>query len=238
MPKSLSPVTNTKILSLVSLLSNYDLFHISVDNGREFNATEIVGRNDGTIEFRRIFATSTYTDDIVVDIQAKSEKEFVCMTDKSVYVITALHTKPQDDIISSPKLICDVTDLMDVAFIGSQFTRYIKELDILLLVVDPYRLGNLSAVDQNKIQRIINRSLDGLSRSMQMCRTVCFQVRMNDGCKRIYAGVYDLEHQCSVTSKELYNERDREIVSNDFYSKVQAMRSYAEKEMVKILAEK
>lgn len=93
------PVSNVKMLSLFSLLSKYDLFHISADNGREFNATEIVGDNAGYMEFKRLFANSVHSNGYVVDIQAISEIEFICKTSSVVYHISALHTKQQDSIV-------------------------------------------------------------------------------------------------------------------------------------------
>ena len=51
-------VNSVKMLSLISLLSKYDLFHISADNGKEFNATEIISDDSGYMEFKRLFAKS------------------------------------------------------------------------------------------------------------------------------------------------------------------------------------
>ena len=118
---------------------------------------------------------------------------------------------------------------MDTAYIGERFTNYIKELDMLVLAVDPWLLGELHPVEQRQIQRIINVYLDGYSNSMQMSRTICFQVRLHDGNKRIYAGVYDLEGQISISSVLLYDDRDIDIVSDNLHKKAQRMFSYAEK---------
>ena len=57
----IEPVDNMKMLSLLSLLSKYDLFHVSTDNGNEFNATKIVSDKSGYLEFKRLFATSVYS---------------------------------------------------------------------------------------------------------------------------------------------------------------------------------
>ena len=54
MHNKIKPVDNVRMLSLISLLSKYDLFHITTDNGREFNATEIVSENEGYLEFKRL----------------------------------------------------------------------------------------------------------------------------------------------------------------------------------------
>ena len=194
------PVSNVKMLSLFSLLSKYDLFHISADNGREFNATEIVGDNAGYMEFKRLFANSVHSNGYVVDIQAISEIEFICKTSSVVYHISALHTKQQDSIIRERKIWKEISDLMCVDYFGDRLISYVKELDMLILVVDPSLLGELHPMEQRQIQHIINVYLNGYSDSMQMSRTVCFQIKLHDGRNRIYAGVYDLEGQNSITS--------------------------------------
>lgn len=215
------------MLSLISLLSNYDLFHISADNGKEFNATEIINRESGTLEFRRLFATPVFTDDIVVDIQAIDVDEFICNTPNNTYKIKALHNKPQDIVVRKHKTWKEISDLMDISYFSEEFIVYIKELDMLILAVDPWLLGELLPIERNQIKNIINIYLDGLSRSMQMSRSICFQVRTVDGHDRIYVGIYDLEGRCSVTSKLIYDDRDKETVSDEFYQKAQCILKYA-----------
>lgn len=224
------PVSNAKMLSLVSLLSKYDLFHVSTNSGREFNATKIVGDDVGYMEFKRLFSNSVYSNGYVVDIQAISEREFICKTSSVTYKISALHIRPQDSIIRERKVWKEITDLMCIEYFGEQLISYVKELDMLMLVVDPALLGELHPMEQRQIQHIINIYLDGYSDSMQMSRTVCFQVKLHDGRNRIFAGVYDLEGQNSVTSVPIYDDRDKEIVSDDLYNKVQGLLKYA-KEM-------
>lgn len=225
----IKPVDEMKMLALCSLLSKYDLFHVSADNGKEFNATSIISDADGYIEFKRLFATSVYSKGYVVDIQAISDTEFVCKTSSVTYQISALHNKPLNIAPLGRRVWREISDLMDTAYIGERFTNYIKELDMLVLAVDPWLLGELHPVEQRQIQRIINVYLDGYSNSMQMSRTICFQVRLHDGNKRIYAGVYDLEGQISISSVLLYDDRDINIVSDNLHKKAQRMFSYAEK---------
>ena len=227
------PVSNVKMLSLFSLLSKYDLFHISADNGREFNATEIVGDNAGYMEFKRLFANSVHSNGYVVDIQAISEIEFICKTSSVVYHISALHTKQQDSIIRERKIWKEISDLMCVDYFGDRLISYVKELDILILVVDPSLLGELHPMEQRQIQHIINVYLNGYSDSMQMSRTVCFQIKLHDGRNRIYAGVYDLEGQNSITSIPIYDDRDKEIIADDLYNKAQGVLKYAKEMAVK-----
>lgn len=228
------PVSNVKMLSLFSLLSKYDLFHISADNGREFNATEIVGDNAGYMEFKRLFANSVHSNGYVVDIQAISEIEFICKTSSVVYHISALHTKQQDSIIRERKIWKEISDLMCVDYFGDRLISYVKELDMLILVVDPSLLGELHPMEQRQIQHIINTFLDGYSNSMQMSRTVCFQIKLHDERNRIYAGVYDLEGQRSITSVLIYDDRDIEVISDDLYDKAQAMLKFAKTKADKI----
>ncbi len=227
------PVSNVKMLSLFSLLSKYDLFHISADNGREFNATEIVGDNAGYMEFKRLFANSVHSNGYVVDIQAISEIEFICKTSSVVYHISALHTKQQDSIIRERKIWKEISDLMCVDYFGDRLISYVKELDMLILVVDPSLLGELHPMEQRQIQHIINVYLNGYSDSMQMSRTVCFQIKLHDGRNRIYAGVYDLEGQNSITSIPIYDDRDKEIIADDLYNKAQGVLKYAKEMAVK-----
>ena len=219
----IKPVDEMKMLALCSLLSKYDLFHVSADNGKEFNATSIISDADGYIEFKRLFATSVYSKGYVVDIQAISDTEIVCKNS------TVTHNKPLNIAPLGRRVWREISDLMDTAYIGERFTNYIKELDMLVLAVDPWLLGELHPVEQRQIQRIINVYLDGYSNSMQMSRTICFQVRLHDGNKRIYAGVYDLEGQISISSVLLYDDRDIDIVSDNLHKKAQRMFSYAEK---------
>ena len=227
------PVSNVKMLSLFSLLSKYDLFHISADNGREFNATEIVGDNAGYMEFKRLFANSVHSNGYVVDIQAISEIEFICKTSSVVYHISALHTKQQDSIIRERKIWKEISDLMCVDYFGDRLISYVKELDMLILVVDPSLLGELHPMEQRQIQHIINVYLNGYSDSMQMSRTVCFQIKLHNGRNRIYAGVYDLEGQNSITSIPIYDDRDKEIIADDLYNKAQGVLKYAKEMAVK-----
>lgn len=227
-------VNSVKILSLISLLSKYDLFHISADNGKEFNATEIISDDSGYMEFKRLFAKSVHSKGYIVDIQAVSENEFICKTATVTYRITALHSKPQSSIIRERKSWKEISDLMCVDYVGERLINYIKESDILVLAVDPILLGELHPIEQRQIQHIINTFLDGYSNSMQMSRTVCFQIKLHDARNRIYAGVYDLEGQRSITSVLIYDDRDAELISDDLYDKAQAMLKFAKNKADKI----
>lgn len=222
------PVNETKMLSLMALLSKYDLFHISTDDGQDFNATEIVNKEFGIIEFKRLFATPVYTDDTVTDIQAIAADEFLCQIPNKTYKIKALHTKPQNICVHEHKTWNNVSDLMDTSYFSDRFITYDNNTDMLIVAVDPWLLGDLSSKEKSQIKYILNAFLGGLSQSMQMSRTICFQVKKTEGFNKIFAGVYDLEHSRPVTCKLIYNDRDREIVSDEFYSKVQDFIKYVQ----------
>lgn len=210
MGRSILSTKIDKILMLVSILSQYDFFNVIMNDGTDFKCTEIMVDDSGCLEFKRMFATPLYSDQIV-DVHAISTKEYVCKSDKREYTIVPINNKPINLPIRSEKNWKSIVDLLDPSLFGDRFTTYIKELDILVLVVDPYLLGELTIKERLQIQHIIDVELHGLSRSMQMCRTVCFQVKIHDGRHRIYAGMYDLEHNQSVTSKMIYDERKKEV---------------------------
>lgn len=220
-------VDNVKLYSLIALLSKYDLFHISTDDGREFNATEIVSDESYYLKFNRLFSTAVHSNGYIVDIQAISEKEFACKTPSVTYLISALHSKPQESIVRKHREWNEVADLMDLAYIGERFTIYDKESNMLLLVVDPSLLGELRPVEHRQIQHIINVYLGGYSNLMQTSRTVCFQIKLHDDGDKIFAGVYDLERQCPMTSNLVYDGKNVEAISSSLYRSSQSLLEYA-----------
>ena len=114
MHEVIKPVDNVKMLTLVSLLSKYDLFHISVSDGQEFNATEIINSDFGGLEFNRCFATSVYSNDIIVGISAVKDNEFICKTPSKTYTIKALHTVNIKDFPRKEKKWDNIFDLLDI----------------------------------------------------------------------------------------------------------------------------
>ena len=222
-------VTNTKMLTLVALLSNYDLFHIIEKDGKcDFYATKITEYHDFFLMFHRLFAAPIFSLEPLIDIVAANEQTFVCKTENLTYTIHALHMKPDEIAAHKDRQYKDIDDLMCQSFFGSRFNTYIKQLDRMILVVDPYLLGELTAKEAAQIKRIINVNLSGLSRSMQMCRTICFEVQLHSGRDEIYAGIYDLEHNVPVTSTLLYEERMKDFVSDEFYTKCHDVIRYAQ----------
>ena len=143
MEQSKRMVENNKILALIAILSKYDFFRVSSSDGTEFNCTEIICNEFGCIEFKRLFSTPIYLERITA-IEAVSAKEFVCKSKGRTYIIVPLHNKPSKIQVRENRNIGSLIDLFNVDYFGNRFTTYIKELDLLILVVDPYLLGELT----------------------------------------------------------------------------------------------
>lgn len=222
-------VEKEKILSFVAILSNYDLFQITIDDWKQFKATGVECVLNGFLEFRRLFALSVFSDDVLIEIRAVSATEFICRTPTETYKIEALHKKPQTMKVGKLRHWNNVFDFMDTSYFGDRLNQYIKELDTVILVVDPYLLGELPRHQQERISHIINAQLDGRSKSMQLCRTICFQVRMNDDQNRIYAGVFDLENQNSITSRLIFDQSMVEILSGEYCQMCNEIREFSRK---------
>lgn len=220
---------NQKLLSLIAILSGYDFFEIVINDRKKFYSTGIEQYATRYIEFKRIFAKSKFTNTPIKDVVALSKTEFDCYTQDAKYRITAIHKKPNEMIIRPRQNWNEISDFMEVEYIGEQFIEVIKELDLIILVVDPYLLGELDSISNRQIQKLINTSLHGISNSMQMCRTICFQIKINDPFNRIYAGIYDLERRCSITSCNLYDERNIEVISDELYKKSKRLIEYAKR---------
>lgn len=227
MPYIINMVSKDEMQNLIETLSRFDKFTITTDKGVEFGATEIVSHMDDFLEFKRLFATSVYSDNALIEIKKLENENVVCKTPDTTYTIYPLHQKSDNQTMHEKHKWDVITDLMDLSYIGNELNVYIRELDMIILTVDPCLLGDLSVKEQAQIKRIINVFLDGKGQSMQMCRTVCFQIRLNDNKNRIYAGIYDLEHNCSITSKQIFEECMSEIVSEDMLVKCRAFLSYA-----------
>lgn len=217
------PVDDVKMLTLIALLSKYDLFHISTSDGEEFNATEIVNTKFGSLEFRRCFATSLFSNSYITKIQACAENDFICYTKNKEYRISALHNRPQKYIKANHREWKDVLDLMDSSYISNRFGKYKNENDELIFVVDPYLLGELNLSEQSQIQTIIDVDLSGYSINMQRSRTVCFIIKEEHKEINIYAGLFDIEYCNVMTKKFLFTESDVMTVSENIYNKFQSL---------------
>lgn len=225
MPCSMK-VSKQEMEQLIVDLSRFGMFKVISNHGAEFGATEIVDHMENFLEFRRQFATSVFSDDALTSIVKVTDTKYVCVTPTTTYVIYGIgeYNQPMD---REHRRWNEIADLMDLSYINPAMRLYIRELDLMILPVDPALLGQLTITEQAQIKRIINTYLDGKGRSMQMCRTVCFQVRLNDERNRIYAGIYDLERGCSITSKQIFEEYMSEVVSDDFLAKCRSFLAYA-----------
>lgn len=195
-----------KLLSFLALLSDYDYFSIQKADEPVFHTTGIERSCGWVLKFNRKFATPVYSDGELAYVVALSETEFDCQIGMFTYHIHALHKKPKAIPIRSKRNWRSVMDVADIEYINIEKSQYIKELDLLVLVVDPYKLGELTAIEETQIKRIINTQLNGNGIAMQMCRSICFECRLHDVNQIIYAGMYDLENAVPVSSVMFYNK--------------------------------
>lgn len=218
-----------KMLAWLALLSKYDLFRISTNDGKRFNATEIVCDEFGNLIFKRLFSSPIYSDAQITDIGVIKSAEFYCATSKTIYTIVALSIKDDynECVTFHRHTWKSIFDFMDIRYFGNRLNQYIKELNLVILPVDPRKLGKLSNLEHRQIQNIIEITLDGISKSMQMSRTICFQVKIENGNEQICAGIYDLERNNSITSKLIYDGKIDKYRINPLYDKARAIRKYA-----------
>ena len=226
MNTQVKPVDNTKMLTLIALLSNYDLFHVSVSDGREFGATRITDAYGCFLHFERQFAKGLYTDEKILDIRANSETEFVCSCTNSIYTITALHKKPEYIKPHTSRTYKEIEDLMDTSFFSERLSY--RDSDGVVLVVDPYCLGELNIRTCDQIKKIINLKLNGLAQDRQVCRTIYFQVMTNCSLHNIYVGIFNLEQNTPLTRSLLFNNNLREHFSDESYNKFTNLLYYSE----------
>lgn len=231
MHEMIKPVDKVKMLTLISLLSKYDLFHISTSDGQEFNATEIVNNRSSVIKFKRMFATAKYTNNDIICIKAISNDRFLCETETKKYYIQGLHIRPSENIIREHKTWRTILDFVDISLIGDKYTFYSKEKNSITLVVDPYLLGEITSREYTQIKRIINLYLYGCSQSMQMSRTVCFQIQFDENDYIIIAGLYDLEMRCQRTFRTIYNSKNSKSYESEFQNRLEDMVLYAKKRL-------
>ncbi len=221
MNTQVKPVDNTKMLTLVALLSNYDLFHVSVNDGREFGATRIADAYGCFLHFERQFAKGLYTDEKILDIRANSETEFVCSCTNSTYTITALHKKPESIRPHTNRTYKEIEDLMDISFFSERLSY--RDSEGVVLVVDPYCMGELTTEEHNLIKKLIDVNLYGLKNSLQKCRTIFFQILR----EKIYAGIFSLENNKILTIGLLYDMNLNNEISNTYLEKVTNLIAYS-----------
>lgn len=77
-----------EINKLVENLGQFGMFKVTTDKGVEFMTTEIVSNMDVFLEFRRLFASSVYTNNAVIGIEYVSKTVVICKTSTTTYTIT------------------------------------------------------------------------------------------------------------------------------------------------------
>lgn len=229
----MSYICKQKINSLVEDFCQFGMFKITTNNGIEFMATEIVENMGAFLEFRRLFSSSIYTDNVVIDIIRVSNIVAICKTSTTTYTVEALYNK-KELVDRGRRNFSQIEDLMDLRYVDDNYNIYIPELDLLILPINPVLLGKLTLIEQAQIKSIINVYLHGKEQSMQMCRTVCFQIQIHDNHNRVYAGIFDLERNCSVTSRQIFEEYMSIDMPDDILTKYREFQNYAKEFMKKI----
>lgn len=84
-----------EINKLVENLGQFGMFKVTTDKGIEFMTTEIVGNMGVFLEFRRLFASSVYTDNAVIGIKYVSKTVVICKTSTTTYTIKAVYGRKE-----------------------------------------------------------------------------------------------------------------------------------------------
>ncbi len=215
-------MNNSELLSFLGLLSNYDRFIIQQAGKPPFHSTNINHFHGGVLEFERQFATPVYSEGVLTKITPINQTEFECQLGERLYTIYAMRKKPELLPTYKPKTWRNILSFAETKYINPKEIHYIKDIDLMVLVVDPHLLGELTPVEELQIRYFIDTYLRGQSDALQVCRTVYFGCKIHDSCQKIYAGIYDLEKLAPVNMTMVYNK--------------QLSRSMAEIEVKKYLA--
>lgn len=215
-------MNNSSVHSSLDLLSSYDRFIIQQDGKPPFYSTGIDHFCGGVLEFKRQFADSVFSEGELTKITAISQADFECKIGEHAYRIYALHKKPETLPTYRQKAWKSILSFAETKYINKDKCQYIKDLDMMVLVVDPHLLGELTPIEEIQIRYFIDTYLRGQADALQVCRTVYFGCKIHDSCHRIYAGIYDLEKLAPVNMVMVYNK--------------QLSRSMAETEIEKYLA--
>lgn len=203
------------MLPFIANLSKYGFLEITSNEGEKFYSTGVDynKRMPEFIIFQRLFATPIMPEFKVVGMELLPDDTVLCyMSDGGTYHIRGL--KLCSEILDD----CPLKDIyLHTLARPNLFTKhhYYKEIDLLVMVVDPNKLGMLSNRQYSAVRKIINQELGGSSLVMQACRTICFQVNMQHPQKKVYAGIYNLETEVSVTSHEVFNIRQKDCMPDD-----------------------
>ena len=218
-----------KLLSFLALLSNYGFFSVQKNDEPVFYATGVERSSGWVLKFKRKFATPVYSDGELVSVTADSNTEFKCQIGNFTYKIRAMHEKPKSIPVYEKRTWKNISDFVNIDYINVDMSQYIKELDLLVLVVDPNRLGELSPIEEIQIRKLINTRLHGNGTVMQMCRSICFECKIHDGRRTIYAGMYDLANSTPVTSVMVYNHNLSQSMDDNESQQYENLYRYAQK---------
>lgn len=204
----ISFIQRKKLLSLIALLSKYELFHVTTSDGVQFKASELE-EHFGFLKFHRWFATPIHSRNIISDVRAISPHEFICTTkDLKEYRITTLQEKQKANALPFADFeIKSIFDFINTKFIDKSLVKYQDDLGMLMLPISPYQLGVLTFTQHFKVKNVIDTELFGNSSSLQFNRTICFYCRESDTYRQVYAGIYNLETNKPVTARFIYDNR-------------------------------
>lgn len=208
-------ITKQTLLDFLSILSNYDFFSVQKDNDSVFYATGIERSCGMVLKFLRKFATPIYSEGELNGVSAKSQTNFQCQIGDFIYHIHALHKKSQPNGVRYQKDWDHILDFTDTRFINITLSQYQKDTGLMILVVDPRRLGDISPIEESRIKTFINVYLHGYGFTKQMCRSVYFAIALHDDQNKIYAGAFDLEHLVPITSVMIYNSNLKKSMTTE-----------------------
>ena len=218
-----------KLLSFFSLLSNYNYFSVQKESEPVFHATGVERSCGWVLKFERKFATPVYSEGELTNVIALSKTEFQCQCGEFTYHIRALHEKPDELPMHERKQWKRIFDLAHTEYINPDKSQYIKESDLLVLVVDPDLLGELTPIEETQIKHLINIQLRGNTTERQICRSIHFSCKIHNDHQAIYVGMYDLENSIPATSIMVYNNYISQSMSDDAMQKYQALWEMAQK---------
>lgn len=196
---------NNNISAAVENLSRYNWFTVIAEaEGKKpqtFHATGISIHMGDFLEFCRQCATSSYTDNAIVDIAAAGETAFTFLTASgTAYTVTGQHKDGLADRATAKGSLDDPASLID--WTRSQIT----EAGNVLVVLDFCKAGEISGKDKGKIRAYANSNLDGKRQSRQHCRTIYFKAASDktNYLDPVVIGLYDLETEQPMTEKTCY----------------------------------
>lgn len=143
-----------EINKLVENLGQFGMFKVTTDKGIEFMTTEIVSNMGVFLEFRRLFASSVYTDNAVIGIKYVSKTVAICKTSTTTYTIKAVYGR-KEPVKRGRRKFSQIEDLMDLKYVDDNYNMYFPELDLLILPIHPVLLGNLQLPNKHRSRALL-----------------------------------------------------------------------------------